>query len=175
MRVMQILLISVLLVLSSHMSLANQIIDTMQSIARDHSGLGKHPQKANLSPQLGESEGDTSQAFAIVAFVKGSCPFCQRFAPILASYSKAHHVHVFAYSIDGQGLPEYPHPLTATPTITHLFFGQSQSITVPSTFLVNTHTLDAWSIETGFESGGQFDLDVERALKEARKNIRSGS
>lgn len=46
---------------------------------------------------------------------------------------------VYAYSVDGQGLPAYPAPLTADDTILHLFY-EDQPVLYPATFFINVHS-----------------------------------
>jgi len=39
---------------------------------------------------------------------RGDCPYCHRFAPILKRFEQAYGMTVFAVSLDGGGVPEYP-------------------------------------------------------------------
>jgi conjugal transfer pilus assembly protein TraF len=39
---------------------------------------------------------------------RSDCPYCHRFAPILKRFEQEFGMTVFAVSLDGQGLPEYP-------------------------------------------------------------------
>lgn len=41
---------------------------------------------------------------------RSDCPYCHRFAPILKRFEQDYGITVFAVSLDGRGLPEYPHP-----------------------------------------------------------------
>ena len=43
-------------------------------------------------------------------FFRSDCPYCHEFAPTLASFSKASGIRVFPVSLDGKGLPDFPHP-----------------------------------------------------------------
>jgi type-F conjugative transfer system pilin assembly thiol-disulfide isomerase TrbB len=158
------LLIAAILLCALNASFANAIVDDIHQIEAQKTSLGKWV--ANKGSEY-TSQSTTYQAHAIIIFFKGTCPYCQRFAPVLKHFASTHHVKVFAYSIDGEGLPEYANPLSPTQQVVHTFFGNSPEITVPATFLINTHTLDVWPVSTGFESEGQFSLDYQRALNEA--------
>jgi conjugal transfer pilus assembly protein TraF len=39
---------------------------------------------------------------------RGDCPYCHRFAPILKRFEQEFGMTVFAVSLDGRGLPDYP-------------------------------------------------------------------
>jgi conjugal transfer pilus assembly protein TraF len=41
---------------------------------------------------------------------RSDCPYCHRFAPILKRFEQEFGLRVFAVSLDGKGLPEYPDP-----------------------------------------------------------------
>ncbi len=41
---------------------------------------------------------------------RSDCPFCHRFAPIVKRFEQEFGMTVFAVSLDGRGLPEYPSP-----------------------------------------------------------------
>lgn len=41
---------------------------------------------------------------------RSDCPYCHRFAPILKRFEQDYGITVFAVSLDGRGLPEYPQP-----------------------------------------------------------------
>ena len=41
---------------------------------------------------------------------RSDCPYCHRLAPILKRFEHEYGMTVFAVSLDGRGLPEYPNP-----------------------------------------------------------------
>jgi len=41
---------------------------------------------------------------------RSDCPYCHRLAPILKRFEQEYGMTVFAVSLDGRGLPEYPNP-----------------------------------------------------------------
>ena len=48
--------------------------------------------------------------YGLVFFLRGDCPYCQRFAPILKTFADTHGFSVLPVSLDGKGLPEFPEP-----------------------------------------------------------------
>ena len=48
--------------------------------------------------------------YGLVFFLRGDCPYCQRFAPILKAFTDTHGFSVLPVSLDGKGLPEFPDP-----------------------------------------------------------------
>jgi conjugal transfer pilus assembly protein TraF len=43
-------------------------------------------------------------------FFRGDCPYCHAFAPTLQNFAQATGIHVFAISVDGGSLPQFPYP-----------------------------------------------------------------
>jgi hypothetical protein len=48
--------------------------------------------------------------WGMVFFFRGTCPYCHRFAPLLARFAKQYGFHVIPVTLDGGSLPEYPAP-----------------------------------------------------------------
>ena len=47
---------------------------------------------------------------ALLFIFRSDCPYCHRFAPIVKRFEQDFGMTVFAVSLDGGGLPEYPNP-----------------------------------------------------------------
>ncbi len=45
---------------------------------------------------------------ALLFLFRGDCPFCHRFAPILKRFGQTHGITIFAVSLDGGALPDFP-------------------------------------------------------------------
>src|SRR3990167_6308131 len=86
--------------------------------------------------------------FSFVLFYRSSCPHCQRFAPVLSQFSKDFGFQVYAYTTDGNTLLDFPESMNATSSIEKIFF-QGNNIVVPSLFLVNVKTMQAYLIDQG--------------------------
>jgi len=63
-------------------------------------------QDANTGKRL----ADLGKDHALLFFFRSDCPYCHRFAPILAYFQKKYGIRVDAVSLDGGGLPEFPRP-----------------------------------------------------------------
>lgn len=55
----------------------------------------------NASEELGKTHG-------LFFFFRGDCPYCHQLAPILQMYQRNYGVEVFAVSLDGSTLPQFP-------------------------------------------------------------------
>lgn len=51
-----------------------------------------------------------SATHGLLFIFRSDCPYCHRFAPILKRFEQDFGMLVFPVSLDGKGLPEYPHP-----------------------------------------------------------------
>lgn len=64
--------------------------------------------------ELQQRQGRAIRALAadhqLLFIFRSDCPYCHRFAPILKRFEETFGLRVFAVSLDGQGLPEYPAP-----------------------------------------------------------------
>jgi len=62
--------------------------------------------------QQRQEDARTVQALArqhaLLFLFRGDCPFCHRFAPILKRFGQAHGITIFAVSLDGGALPDFP-------------------------------------------------------------------
>ncbi|ENO8811627.1 conjugal transfer protein TraF [Photobacterium damselae] len=75
--------------------------------------------------------------YGLAFFFSSKCPYCHKFAPTLEIFAKQTGLPVYAFSVDGMGLPQYPHPLTATQGIVQEFYHSTSNISFPALFLVN--------------------------------------
>lgn len=75
--------------------------------------------------------------YGLAFFFSSKCPYCHQFAPTLEIFAKQTGLPVYAFSVDGLGLPQYPHPLTATQDIVQEFYHSTSNLTFPALFLVN--------------------------------------
>nr|WP_314688495.1 type-F conjugative transfer system pilin assembly thiol-disulfide isomerase TrbB [uncultured Pantoea sp.] len=85
----------------------------------------------------------------VVMFMSSSCAYCHRYDPMVRQMADAAGIGVLAYSLDGQGDPAFPAPLTPTPEVMARFFGPGIPVATPTSFLVNVHTLTAFPVLQG--------------------------
>ncbi len=76
--------------------------------------------------------GTVADRYGLVFFLRGDCPYCQRFAPILKTFTDTHGFSVLPVSLDGKGLPEFPEPQHNA-----LLASKLQVDVVPTVFLVD--------------------------------------
>ena len=81
-------------------------------------GLTGRPTNAMAITAYDEQQRDrqvqTIRALAathgLLFIFRSDCPYCHRFAPILKRFEQEYGITVFAVSLDGKGIPEYPNP-----------------------------------------------------------------
>jgi conjugal transfer pilus assembly protein TraF len=57
-----------------------------------------------------QSVRDLANTHGLLFIFRSDCPYCHRLAPILKRFEQEYGITVFAVSLDGRGLPEYPNP-----------------------------------------------------------------
>lgn len=95
-------------------------------------------QKTTITPSPERTTPQAAQ-YGLAFIFSSKCPYCHKFAPTLHAFARETGLTVYPFSVDGRGLPQYPHPLTATQDIVQTFYHSTTNITYPAVFLVNLH------------------------------------
>lgn len=119
------LLASVLLAIALP-SQANSVTDALLNAQHNSTPL---IEAAPLQPH--------TQEYGLAFIFSSTCPYCHQFAPTLQAFAKQTGLPVYAFSVDGKGLAQYPQPLTATFDILTTFYEDAQNASYPALFLVN--------------------------------------
>lgn len=179
MNSLRIIFIAILTLATLPTMAANNIDQLVKKqLAAEVSSQAKQP--STLKSSLPTASHSTTQAsatqkpnaahnpYAFVLFFSSTCPHCQRFAPILKRWAAAHHFHVYAFTLDGKGLPSYPQPIPAVPTIRQTFFGPNP-IETPSLFLVNVNTNNAMPVSQGEMSEQELNTVMTPLIEELKQ------
>lgn len=75
---------------------------------------------------------------------RSDCPYCHRLAPILKRFEQEFGMLVFAVSLDGKGLPDYPNPQTDNGIATRL-----NASVVPALYLTTPSTREIQPVGFG--------------------------
>lgn len=96
-----------------------------------------HDSNANVKIDINQNKSENR--FAFVLFYMSTCPHCQRFDPILKSFSSESHIPVLAYTLNGNALPSFPNSFTPTKNEIQKFFPTENPV-VPTLFLMDQKT-----------------------------------
>ena len=110
-----------------------------------------------------KTQGVLQNEWDIVLFFKSTCPHCNRFDPVIADFGRQSGFHIDAFSTDGGSLPDFEHPLPATPTVLNKFF-PDHNIIVPAVFLVQKNTMQIIPISEGEIPENDLAARIESAL-----------
>lgn len=121
--------ISVGLLIASTFSYANTVSQQLHQLIETQTT--KPIQAPIVNPK------QQTQEYGLAFIFSSTCPYCHQFAPTLQQFEKQTGLPVYAFSVDGKGLPQYPQPLTATGDILSTFFESANNATYPALFLVN--------------------------------------
>jgi conjugal transfer pilus assembly protein TraF len=98
-------------------------------------------------------------------FYRKSCPYCQKFAPIVKSFAKKYNLAVIAISLDGEFLPEF--------LDSSVDRGQAKKFGVtvtPALFAVNPYMGKAYPISFGIIS----EADLRHRVLDLARNFTGG-
>ena len=165
----------------AYISLQNQLMsqsgkfsNTWEGILLENPSLDYsliHPTN-NIARQVESDQENLKEEAAILAlakqsglffFYRSTCPYCQRFAPIVKNFAERYGVTVIPITTDGVSLPEFPNS----------FIDQGQKetfhVTVePSLFAVNPYTHQAYPVSYGLISEADLKkriLDIATRFK----------
>ena len=128
----------------------------------------KHPTNAvgvSVSQDIQYAHDDRviqhfAQTTGLFFFYRSTCPYCQRFAPILRRFVDEYHIPVVAITTDGISLPEFPNSVADQ--------GQSRKFNVtvePAVFAVNPKTHKAYPVAWGLVSEETLKSNIVNVAK----------
>lgn len=100
-----------------------------------------------LSLSGSSSHAAKNHEYALVFLMQSSCPYCHIVAPSITQVSRQLGLTVYAFTLDGGGLPGFQVPIPVTQTIREKFL--SVSNVVPATFLINVNSQKFTPISRG--------------------------
>lgn len=95
-------------------------------------------------------------------FFRESCPYCQRFSPVLKSFAARHGFHVTAISLDGGPSPGFPNPRFDNGTARRLGVN-----TVPAVYLIEPRSRSVQPVSFGLIGPSELE---ERVITLIDKN-----
>jgi conjugal transfer pilus assembly protein TraF len=96
-----------------------------------------------------------AQQHGLFYFFRESCPYCQRFSPILKSFAQRYGFHVTAISLDGGTSPGFPNPRADNGTAQRLGV-----TTVPAVYLVQPNTRSVQPVSFGLLGPSELEQRV---------------
>ncbi len=119
----------------------------------------------NVSTQVSQlSHEHVESTYALVFFYMNSCIHCRRFDPILKAEAEKYHITVYPFTLDGGTFPEFPQSEKPSQEVLSHFFDRSKPITVPTVFLINQKTLNAYLVNQGELSAAEFEARLQSLI-----------
>ncbi|HDM8071959.1 type-F conjugative transfer system pilin assembly thiol-disulfide isomerase TrbB [Vibrio harveyi] len=106
--------------------------------------------------------------YALVFFFESTCPYCHKLAPKVTQVSLTAQLPVYAFSVDGQGIPGFEAPIPVTPEIAGTFFPSGGKAVMPSTFLINVNSRKFTRISIGDIPQSTLLQSVQNAIRDPR-------
>ena len=107
-----------------------------------------------------------AQHSGLFFFYRSTCPYCQRFAPILKHFAEAHHIVVIPITMDGISLPEFPDSKQDS--------GQAEKFRVtvePSLYAVDPLTQKAYPVAYGLTSETELQNNIYNIMTHYQAGI----
>lgn len=108
-----------------------------------------------------------AQTSGLFFFYRSTCTYCQRFAPILKSFSVRFNIAIIPITLDGISLPDFPGSQTD--------HGQAKQFHVkvePSLFAVNPYTQKAYPIAYGLVSEAELRDNIYNIMTHYQENAK---
>lgn len=105
--------------------------------------------------------------YQLYFFYRSSCPYCQRFAPIVKDFATTYGFNILAITTDGIPLPEFPDSY-ADQGEAHIY----QVTVEPTLFLVNPVTHQAIRIATGLYSESEIKKNIMAIVTHFEGDVR---
>lgn len=91
-----------------------------------------------FSLSLSPSHAAMNNEYALVFIMQSSCSYCHKVAPSVTKVAQQLGLTVYAFTLDGGGIPSFQVPIPATQEIRDRFLTMSNI--VPATFLINVNS-----------------------------------
>lgn len=153
---------SIIFSYSNSFSMDTEIQSQINAIISNHSG--------NANSLISKNTAQVQNRFAFVLFYMSTCPHCQRFDPILKSFSFENHIPVLAYTLDGNSLHSFPNSFTPTKNEVLKFFPTDNPV-VPTLFLMDEKTHRIYPMMRGEATFDQ----VSQRFDQLQSNILNNS
>ena len=143
-------------VLLYHPQLNYQLKAPTNQMAR-HVYLDEDTRKQNKAIE------ELAKTTGLFFFYKGTCPYCQQFAPVLRLFSESTHMTVIPITLDGLVLPEFP--------ASKMDAGQAARFNVdvtPALFTVNPKTGKAIPVAYGMVSRDELRARILQIIQEGQ-------
>ncbi len=96
-----------------------------------------------------------ARSHGLFYFFRESCPYCQRFSPVLKSFAERHGFHVTAISLDGGPSPGFPNPRVDNGTAQRLGVN-----TVPAVYLIEPQSRSVQAVSFGLIGPSELEQRV---------------
>jgi conjugal transfer pilus assembly protein TraF len=107
-----------------------------------------------------------AQHTGLFFFYRSTCPYCQRFAPILKHFAEAHHIVVIPITLDGIVLPEFPDSKHDS--------GQAKKFNVtvePSLYAVDPISQKAFPVAFGLTSETELQNNIYNIMTHYQEGV----
>lgn len=102
------------------------------------------------------------QAHRLLFFYASTCPYCQRFAPVLKNWALSHQALVQAFSFDEEPLPGFKNTPLTNELVKAAF--QDQSIKYPALFILNDKTRTLYPVAIGALDSAELTIRMQKII-----------
>ncbi|ENM5730739.1 type-F conjugative transfer system pilin assembly thiol-disulfide isomerase TrbB [Vibrio mimicus] len=106
--------------------------------------------------------------YALVFFFESTCPHCHQTAPKITRLGARFQLPVYAFSVDGAGIPGFEVPIPVTPEIGRTFFPANRNAVLPAIFLMNVNSRRFSRLSIGDVPESTLAQSLQQALSDPR-------
>lgn len=114
------------------------------SVRHPTNRIGRQVSQKNIADDKLLSVKKLASRYGLFYFFRSTCPYCQRFSPVLKNFSKRFNFKVIPISLDGKSISGYPNPRKNQ--------GQAERLgvkVVPSVFAVDALKKSVFPVASG--------------------------
>lgn len=148
-----------LMICIGNMAYANVALDELNHL------LSQKAQQQVTTQHQNTRLEDLRKNYYFIFIYRASCPHCQQFAPVLKDFSQTFLVKTKAYAVDGESLPGLQSEPLTPELFQTLYAKGAYKPAVPALFLVNRHTLKAYTVLFGEANAYQLAKRVDELMR----------
>ena len=111
--------------------------------------------QTGFAESLSSSVYELRDDYIFLLVYRASCPYCQKFTPVIHSFSEQTGIHIVGVPTTAKQLPEFEDSYPLTPELKQLLFSDGNQVRIPALFLVDLPKHRVFPVSYGYINAQQ--------------------